>query len=167
MVAEARISIRPLAQHDRFFFHANYSSESFDPNDDFGLAIWNCASGAMPVLIADVDPLVVCPSDTGTGITLPDLVYAAVIPAGTCTNSGRSCSYRNPDVDAQNAGVRYFRVQYATRSFRNRVWLESYGDLTAATQANMLLVITINGKPRAVLEDTFTPLGDGGWFSDF
>ena len=39
--------------------------------------------------------------------------------------------------------------------------------MSAADQANMLLLIRIDGNPRAVLEETFDPLPGGGWFSEF
>jgi hypothetical protein len=80
---------------------------------------------------------------------------------------GSSCYFRDRAVSSEQPGVRYFRVRYARGGRGNRVWLESYGDLSAARHANMLLVITIDGRPRAVLEDAFRPLRDGGWFSPF
>jgi hypothetical protein len=164
-VADAKIALRPRAPHDDFFFHANYSTQPFDPKSAFGLAIWNCADGAMPVLLADREPLVVCGFEAGAYV-LARLVYEVALPAGACLDHGRSCYYR--DGRAPKAGgVRHLRVQYARRGHGNRVWLESYGDLSAADQANMLIVVTVDGTPRATVQDTFVRLSTGGWFSRF
>jgi hypothetical protein len=165
--ADARITIRPHSDHDNFFFHASYSKEPFDPSTSFGLQVWNCGTGAMPTFVADREPIIVCLQAGSADIALAELAYTVEIPGGSCIDHGRSCYYRNPDVDFTSDGVRYFRVQYSRRGRGNRVWLESYGDLSAATQANMMIVITVDGTPRAVLTDTFTPLGNGGWFSHF
>ena len=164
--ADAKITLRPRSPHDNFFFHGNYSAQPFDPTSAFGIEIWNCADGTMPTFIADRVPLVVCGFDVATGYVLADLVYAVGLPAGACIDHGRSCYYRNGDA-VKAGGVRYLRVQYARRGHGNRVWLESYGDLSAADQANMLVLITVDGAPRALLQDTFMPITNGGWFSRF
>jgi len=164
--ADARITIRFHDPWDELFFHGNYSSEPFDPSSAFGLEIWNCATGDVPTFIADREALIVCRHADGT-ITPGHHVYAVDLPAGACIDHGRSCYYRNPDVPYRADGVRSLRIQYARRGRGNRVWLESFGDLTAADQANMMIIINVNGKPRAVLEDTFVPLPSGGWFSNF
>lgn len=163
--AEARITIRPHSPYNNFFFHGNYSTEPFDPSNAFTLEIWNCQNGAVPIFVADREPLIVCTSDADLGFTLADLVYAVDVPAGSCVDHGRSCYYRNGDVPSRSAGVRYFRVQYSRPGHGNRVWLDSYGDLSSANQANMLMLIKLDGHPRAIRADTFTPLGTGGWFS--
>jgi hypothetical protein len=119
----------------------------------------------MPVFIANREPLVVCGYEAGAYV-LAKLVYEVELPAGACLDHGRSCYYR--DGDAVHAGgIRYLRVQYARRRHGNRVWLESFGDLSAADQANMLILVTVDGIPRATLQDTFVPLQSGGWFSRF
>ena len=165
-VGEAKITIRRHAATDAFFFHGNYSSQPFDPRDHFALEIWNCANGAVPVLIADRDPFVICGYDAASGYAYGDLVYAVDVPGGTCVDHGRSCYYRRHD-GADTDGVSYFRVRYARRGHGNRVWLESSGDLSAADQASMLIIIKTNGAPRATLQDVFTPLPNGGWFSAY
>ena len=165
--AEAKITIRRHSPSDTFFFHGNYSSVPFAPSDGFGLQIWNCANGELPEFIADRTPLVVCSYDAETGYALADLVYEVALPGGVCDDHGRSCYYRNPKIPSQGDGIRYFRVRYASHGHGNRVWLESHGDLSAAIQANMMIMIRINGGPRAVLHDTFIPLPGGGWFSPF
>ena len=163
--AEARITIRRHVGADNFFFHGNYSPEPFDPSDTFGLEIWNCANGALPTFVANAEPVIACGFDPATGFVVGERVYAVEIPAGVCVDHGRSCYYRNGDVPAAGFGVRYFRVRYARFGRGNRVWLDSYGDLSAADQANMLILIKINGRPVAVRADTYTPLssGAGGW----
>jgi hypothetical protein len=166
-IADARITIRPRAESDAFFFHAQYSREPFDPASDFALEIYNCPSGAMPIHLAEREPLVLCDPAASGGPTLADLVYAVEVPGGSCEDHGRSCYFRDPTVDESNPGVSILRIQYSRRGHGNRVWLESFGDFSTATQANMLLLIKINGQPRAVLEDAFRPLGNGGWFSLF
>jgi hypothetical protein len=166
-VADAKITIRPDAPNDSFFFHGNYSSVPFDPSDDFGIAVYNCANGILPIFVSDVVPLVICGEDGGGGFLLAQQVYTVEVPGGTCDDHGSSCYYRNRNVDESTGGVSYFRVRYARNGFGNRVWLQSYGDLADADQANMMLVITINGVPRALLQDTFRPLRNGGWFSRF
>jgi hypothetical protein len=117
--------------------------------------------------VSDRTPLVVCDYDAVTGYVLADLVYEIALPGGVCNDHGSSCYYRDRTVPSQRDGIRYFRVRYARHGRGNRVWLQSHGDLSAATQANMLIMIRINGGPRAVLQDTFRPLPSGGWFSPF
>jgi hypothetical protein len=165
--AEAKITIRRHSSSDTLFFHGNYSSVPFSPSDGFGLQIWNCANGEIPEFVSDRTPLVVCDYDAVTGYVLADLVYEIALPGGVCNDHGSSCYYRDRTVPSQRDGIRYFRVRYARHGRGNRVWLQSHGDLSAATQANMLIMIRINGGPRAVLQDTFRPLPSGGWFSPF
>jgi hypothetical protein len=167
-VADAKITIRPNAPNDNFFFHGNYSTVPFDPATDFGVQIWNCADGTQPMFLSLPVPLVVCALDPdGSDHLLANLVYTVEVPAGTCVDHGSSCYYRDRAVSVQQAGVRYFRVRYARAGRGNRVWLDTYGDLSTAQHANMLIVITIDGVPRAMLEDTFRSLRNGGWFSLF
>jgi hypothetical protein len=167
-VAAAKITLRPHSPHDNFFFHANYSKVPFDPADSFSLEVWNCANGKMPMFLSTGrELLIICGVDPAGNHPPAELVYTAHVPGGSCVNHGRSCYYRNPDIPSTGAGVRYFRVRYATRGRGNRVWIDSYGDLSGANQAAMLLLIKIAGQPRAVLEDVFIPLPNGGWFSRF
>jgi hypothetical protein len=119
----------------------------------------------MPMFVSGPDPIMACSYDMEIGITLADLVYSIDVPGGSCVDHGRSCDYRNPDIHMTNDGIRHFRVQYASRTHRNRVWLASYGDFSAATQAKMLILIKIDGGARASLEDEFVPYHNGGWIS--
>jgi hypothetical protein len=164
-VADARITIRRHSPYDNFFFHGDYYGEPFDPSGAFSLELWNCADGAMPTFIADREPLIVCDYNAEAGFTLGNLVYSIEVSAGSCIDHGRSCYYRNRDVSSRTAGIRYFRVQYPRALRGNLVWLDSYGDLSSANQANMLILIEINGNPTAIRNDTFRPLNDGGWSS--
>jgi hypothetical protein len=164
---EARITIRPRSPLDSFFFHASYSRVPFDPSQSFRLEIWNCASGAMPTFITNAMPLILCDEGTDSGPTAAALAYAVELPAGSCEDDGTSCYYRGEDVNGRVPGVQYVRIQYARRRHLNRVWLLSYDDLSAADQANMLLLIKVDGVARALLQDAFTSLGQGGWFSHF
>lgn len=167
-VADAKISIRPDTPHDNFFFHGNYSSVPFDPASGFGIQIWNCPSGAPPMFFSQNPPLVLCVLDPkGIDHVLADLVYEVNVPPGACDDHGGSCYYRDHSVTRDNPGIRYFRVRYARANRGNRVWLESYGDLSGAQHANMMIVITVDGLPRAMLGETFRPLRNGGWFSPF
>jgi hypothetical protein len=166
-VAHAKITIRRHAPSDSFFFHGNYSSAPFTPSDGFALQLWNCPKGELPEFIAGREPFVACSYDPATGYALADLAYEVALEGGVCKDHGRSCYYRDSTVPRQRDGVRYFRVRYARQGHGNRVWLESFGDLSAATQANMMILIRVNGGPRAALHDTFTPLPGGGWFSPF
>ena len=166
-VADARIAIRLHGSpYDEFFFHGNYSAEPFTPSDAFGIEIWNCASGDAPTFVADRQVSILCLHPDGT-VTAGSLAYAVDVAAGACVDHGRSCYYRNPDVPSRADGVRSLRIQYARRHHGNRVWVDSYGDVSAADQASMLIVIKVNGVPRATLNDTFTPLPSGGWYSPF
>jgi hypothetical protein len=164
--ADARMTIRRQAPYDNLFFHGSYFGDPFDPGDDFTLEVWNCANGALPIFVADAKPLIVCGYDEQNAAILADLVYSAEVPAGWCVDHGRSCYYRNRDVPSAGPGVRYFRVRYARPGRGNRVWLDSYGDLSSANQANMLTMIKLNGLSEAIRADTFTPIasGAGGWF---
>jgi hypothetical protein len=166
-VADARITIRfHGAPYDEFFFHANYSDEPFDPSAAFGIEIWNCGTGVAPTFVADREVSILCRHADGT-YTPGSLVYDVDLPAGACVDHGRVCYYRAPDVPYRAVGVRTLRIQYARRHHGNRIWLDSYGDLSAADQASMLIIVTVNGRPRATLEDTFRPLLSGGWYSPF
>lgn len=166
-VADANITIRRHATTDEFFFHGSYSTTPFSPADDFAIEIWNCAAGDKPEFIPDRKPLVVCSWDPQTGYQLADLVYAVELPGGTCRDRGRSCYFRDGSVPSKRDGIRFLRLQFARPGHRNRVWLESYGDLSGADRAEMMIIIKINGFPRASLQETFTPLPNDGWFSPF
>ncbi len=167
-VADAKITIRRDAPHDQFFFHANYSTIPFDPASGFGIEIYNCVDGAAPAFISAREPLVICAIDpSGNTHTLAERIYSVTVPPGACVDHGGSCYFRDATVPDGGPGVRFFRVRYAKRERRNRVWLESYGNLSGAAQARMMIVITIDGLPRAILEDTFRPRPNGGWFSPF
>lgn len=167
-VADAKITIRPDLPSGNFFFHGNYSSVPFDPTTGFGIQIWNCADGSAPIFLSQNPPLVVCELDPfGIDHLLAELVYAVNVPPGTCDDHGSSCYFRDRSVTAGNPGIRYFRVRYARQGRGNRVWLESYGDLSAARHPSMMILITIDGLPRAILDDVFRPLRNGGWFSPF
>ncbi len=166
--ADAKITIRPGSASDNFFFHGNYSSIPFDPATSFGIQVWNCPNGTPPIFLSQSPPVVVCELDpTGKDHLLADLVYEVNVPPGTCNDHGGSCYFRDGTISADNPGVRYFRVRYARQGRGNRVWLESYGDLSAARHPSMMILITIDGLPRALLDDTFRPLRNGGWFSPF
>jgi hypothetical protein len=164
--ADARISIRRRALQDNFFFHGNYSGEPFDPSAAFTLEVWNCANGELPTFIADAEPLIACGYDQQNALISGDLVYSVEVPAGLCVDHGRACYYRNSDIPSAGAGVRYFRVRYARPGQGNKVWLDSYGDLSSATQPNMLILIKLDGFARATRTDTYIPIssGAGGWF---
>ena len=164
--AEAEITMRPASPLGSFYFHGKYSRQPFDPATSFGVQVWNCANGGMPTLIADTTPFVACGYESGSGWILADLAYDVALPAGACIDHGRSCYYRDASAPSRG-GIRFLRVQYARRGHANRVWLESFGDLSAALQAKMLVMITIDAIPRATLQDTFAPLRNGGWFSNY
>ncbi|MCC6847109.1 MAG: hypothetical protein IT294_01310 [Deltaproteobacteria bacterium] len=164
--AEAEIAIRPASPLGSFYFHGKYSRQPFDPSTGFGLQVWNCANGAMPTLMTDTTPLVACGAAPDGGWILADRVHEVALPAGACVDHGCSCYYRDRSARS-SGGIRSLRIQYARRGHANRVWLESFGDLSGARQANMFVVITIDGVPRATMQDTFQALRNGGWFSDY
>lgn len=167
-VADAKIAIRRDTPNDNFFFHGNYSTVPFDPATTFGIQIWNCPDGAMPTMFVARTPLIVCTVDPkGVNHGLAELVHEVEVPGGTCKDHGGSCYFRNRAASSEQAGLRYFRVRYARGGRGNRVWLDTYGDFSAAQQANMLILITIDGLPRAGLPHTFFPLRNGGWYSPF
>jgi hypothetical protein len=166
-IGEAAITIRRHAAYDSFFFHGNYSAAPFVPSTGFGLEVWNCADGTLPTFIADREPLVVCGFDAQSGFVLAHRVFAVTLAGGACVDHGRSCYYRDASVPSARLGIRFLRIQYARRGHGNRVWLESFGDLSTATQASMLILITSDGTVPAALGETFTPLPNGGWFSPF
>ena len=165
--ADARTTIRPRSRLDSFFFHGHYSTTPFDPADALGIQLWNCASGVMPTYIPNRESLVVCRDGTDAEPVLAQLVYTVELPGGSCKNRGRSCFFRDRSATDKTGGISYFRVMFSGGTHGNRVWLQSFGDLSAANQANMMLIITINGHSRASFEDTFTPLLHGGWYSVF
>ena len=158
--ARANITLKLRDGADEFYFHGQYHGEPFSPADELEMEIWNCANGQLP----DVTSAPQCPIPGSPGEFEPaQLVYSVLIPGGTCIGRGVSCSFRDRDARAARSGLVQFRVQYDNGRHGNKIWLQSFGDLSLANSAQMYLVIKRNGNSEADLLGAFQPLRSGGW----
>ncbi len=172
--AEAKTTVKPKTQ--TFYYHFQDYGEVFDPSKSNEFRIYNCPDGIMPqrAYLADADQWVFhCGWSVQTGFKPAQLIHSVTIPPGTCVDRGKSCSYRNSQAKKRKEGLGYFRILYKTYGpentygHGNKVYLESYGDLSKATVANMMVVRFIDGNLYTVLDETFTPIANGGWWFDF
>jgi hypothetical protein len=160
--AQANITLKLREGADEFYFHGQYHGEPFNPADEFEMEIWNCANGQLPNVTSAPQPI--CPVPGSPGEFEPaQLVYSVLIPGGTCIDRRLSCSFRDRDARAARSGLVQFRVQYDNGRHGNKIWLQSFGDLSLANSAQMYLVIKRNGNSEADLLGAFQPLRSGGW----
>jgi hypothetical protein len=134
--AQARIKIKFFDEYDSFAYHA----QIYDPNyrstvGELRIEAWNA-----------------------TG-----LIYSVTIPDGACvsTNAG-SCVYKDPVAKKARNGLAYFRVLYQAGKHGNKIWLQSYGDLSAATDPVMsFLVYRDDILYAAIVDEVFKPTHNG------
>lgn len=90
-------------------------------------------------------------------------IYSVTIPAGACISRSRgSCVYKNPEARKARNGLAYFRVLYQAASHGNKMWLQSYGDLSLATDPVMSFQVYMDDVPYASIENAvFTPTHNG------
>lgn len=164
--AEANIALKITDGSDEFQFHAQYHGAPFSPTHEFELHIWNCPNGQMPDVTQTSGPVCLISSD-------PDVyepaqpVYSIHIPANTCIDHGSFCSFRDRNARASREGLVLFRLIYDNGRHGNKIYLQSFGDLSLATSANMYLLIAVNGDDQSDLRATFAPLRRGGWIYRF
>ena len=135
--AHARIKIKFLDGNDQFSYHAQIYDEDFRSTvGELRLEAWNAAG----------------------------LIYSVTIPAGACisTNAG-SCVYRDPIAKKSRSGLAYFRVLYQAGSHGNKVWLESYGDLSSATDPVMSFRLYVDDLFYSAIEDEVFTQRRNGW----
>jgi len=140
--AEARIKLKFLDGNDLFYFHAQVLDESFRSfAGDLRFEVWNAAG----------------------------MIYAVDVPAGTCvaTIGGRSCVFRDKAAKQARSGLAYFKVLYQAQSHGNKFYLESYGDLSSATDPVMSFKIYEDDQLYKELDDVVFRPTHAGWVGLF
>jgi hypothetical protein len=134
--ADARVRIKFFDDYDSFFFHA----QIYDPQ-------FRARTGEMRIEARNA----------------AGPIYSVTIPAGGCVSrSAGSCVYKNPEAKRARNGLAFFRVLYQAGTHGNKVWLQSYGDLSAATDPVMSFVVYLGDVPYASTEELlFTPTHNG------
>jgi len=135
--ADARIRIQFLNNTDAFHFHAQVYDENFRARfGDFRIEAWNSAGQ----------------------------IYSVNIPAGSCTSTGEwSCVYRDPAARRTKSGLAYFRILYQSGTHGNKIWLESYGDLSSATDPVMSFRIYMDDVLYAYIGNEVFTRTYSGW----
>ena len=99
------------------------------------------------------------------GLLKPDAgkIYSVTIPAGACiSRSAGSCVYKNSEARKAKNGLAYFRVLYQAGTHGNKMWLQSYGDLSSATDPVMSFLVYMDDILYASLDnEVFTPTHNG------
>src|SRR5262249_22050356 len=70
-------------------------------------------------------------------------IISVSLPAGACVDRGKSGVYRDKGADATTGGIGRFRMTYGN----GKIWMVSYGDVSAATTAHMQVDVIINTQP--------------------
>jgi hypothetical protein len=134
--ADARIRIKFFADYDSFSYHA----QIYDPE-------YRSTVGEMRIEARN---------SAGT-------IYSVTIPAGACVSrSAGSCVYKNSEAKKAKSGLAYFRVLYQAGSHGNKIWLQSYGDLSLATEPVMSFLVYMDDVLYAAISnEVFTPTHNG------
>jgi len=134
--AEARIRIKFVDDYDSLYYHA----QIYDPDyrsiiGEMRIEAWNAAGK----------------------------IYSVTIPAGACiSRSAGSCVYKDPEARKAKSGLAYFRVLYQAGTHGNKMWLQSYGDLSSATDPVMSFLVYMDDILYASLDnEVFTPTHNG------
>jgi hypothetical protein len=140
--AEARIKLKLLEGNDLFYFHA----QKFDPD-------FRSFTGTLRFEVSNAG----------------GLIYAVEIPPGACVGSptGRSCVFRDKAARTAKSGLAYFKVLYEAQSHGNKMYLQSYGDLSAATDPVMSFRIYQDGELWAALNNVAFKATRTGWVGLF
>lgn len=135
--ADARVRIKFFDDYDSFSFHAQIYDPQFRARaGEMRIEAWNAAG----------------------------LIYAVTIPAGACVSRGAgSCVYKNPEARRARTGLAFFRVLYQAGTHGNKVWLQSYGDLSAATDPVMSFVVYMDDVPYASTQELVFTSTHNGW----
>ncbi len=135
--ADARIRLTFRDGNDEFFFHAQVKDPTFrSTTESLRFEIWNAAG----------------------------MIYAVDVPSGTCVSaSDPACIYRDGAALKARDGLAYVRIQYQTANHANKIWLRSYGDLSAATDPVMSIKIYQNGALYTELVDEVFKPTHHGW----
>lgn len=134
--ADARIRIKFFETYDSFSFHAQVHDPEFRAKtSEMRIEAWNAAGQ----------------------------IYSVTIPAGACVSRrAGSCVYKNPEAKKARSGLAYFRVLYQAGSHGNKMWLQSYGDLSNATDPVMTFLIYMDDVLYSSLRnEVFTPTHNG------
>lgn len=164
--AEANITLTLTDGSDDFQFHAQYRGAPFSPTREFELQIWNCPNGQMPDVTHASEPTCLI-SSSPDQYEPAQLAYSLRVPANTCIDHGRFCSFRDRNARASRDGLVLFKVIYDNGRHGNKLYIQSFDDLSLATSANMYLVIKVDGVDQSDLLGTFAPLRRGGWIYRF
>jgi hypothetical protein len=136
--ADARIRLTFLDGNDSFSFHAQENDATFrSTTESLRFEIWNAAG----------------------------LIYAVDVPIGTCVGASTapSCTYRNREAKKARSGLAYVKIRYQTESHANKIWLQSYGDLSSATDPVMSIKLYQNGALYDQLVDEVFTATRTGW----
>jgi hypothetical protein len=85
-------------------------------------------------------------STDGVTVTLSNDVgeiISLTLPPGACVDRGTSCVYRNLGANATTGGISRFRMTYRN----GKIWMVSYGDVSAAITPHMQVDVIINTQP--------------------
>jgi len=134
--ADARIRIKFFDDYDSLYYHA----QIYDPDyrsiiGEMRIEAWNAAGK----------------------------IYSVTIPAGACiSRSAGSCVYKDPEARKAKSGLAYFRVLYQAGTHGNKMWLQSYGDLSSATDPVMSFLVFMDDILYASIDnEVFTPTHNG------
>ncbi len=135
--AHARIKIKFLDGNDQLYYHAQiYDPDYRSTVGEMRIEAWNAAGQ----------------------------IYAVTIPAGACvTANAGSCVYKDPLAKKAKSGLAFFRVLYQAGSHGNKIWLESYGDLSSATDPVMSFRVYMDDILYAAIEDEVFTQRRNGW----
>jgi hypothetical protein len=106
-------------------------------------------------------------SQFGATVTLANAagaILSVTLPAGACVDHGTGCLYENSQATAATGGIARFRMKFST----GKIWMVSYGDLTAAGTARMSVNVVIPSTPFQDYSITanFTPTKKGWLLPD-
>ena len=103
--------------------------------------------------VAEFGATVTLANDAGT-------ILSVTLAAGACVDRGTSCLYRNPLATPATGGITLFRMRFST----GKICKVSYGDLSAATTAHMIVNVVIPSTPFQDYEvDANFTLTKKGW----
>ena len=136
--ADAKIKLRLLEGNDLFYFHVQVNDPTFPSFvGTLRFEVWNAAG----------------------------MIYAVDVSTAACTatSTARWCVFRDKAAKQARSGLAYFKILYQAQSHGNKIYLESYGDLSAATDPVMSFKIFQNDELYAELNNVVFKPTHSGW----